>query len=153
MIILCTVIGARSIRTKGYNKYVLGISFVIFVLLQYKKDIRDAHEHRMEAFWPGPETAPNQKMLAYIRTTISDTAVIASLKPRAIQLLTDRKSCILPYDSTIAGVASKMYQSKATHLLNIKDQGERIIDDLAIYEKDSLIWEDEACKIYQRKSK
>jgi hypothetical protein len=153
IIMLCIVVGAKSIATKGHNKYLLGTCFVVFILLQYKREIRNAHAHRLEAFWPGPQTAPNQRMFVYIQTNISDTAVIACLKPRAIQLFTGKKSCALPYDSTIAGIESKMYQSKGTHLLHIKDQGERVIEDLAVYEKDSLIWESDACKIYQRKSR
>jgi hypothetical protein len=151
IIILCFINGVRSIELKGYNKYLLAIVFVVLVMLQYKEDIKMMHKHREEAFWPGPQTDQNNLMLTYIQTQMPSNAVLACLKPRAVQLYTGHSTCVLPYDSTVPNIAARMYESKATHLLHIKDQGETIIEDLAAYEKDSLIWEDAGCKIYQRK--
>lgn len=146
-IIYCIIRGAKAIQFKGYNTRLLAFIFVLFVLLQYKKDICAMHEDQHNPFWPGPYTWDSKDALDHIRSTISDDALIASLKPRAIELLTDKRTCVLPAGTDIAEVSRKLAEVKPAYLLSIKVLGTKV-DDVAAYGKDSLIWENAACRLY-----
>ena len=146
-IIYCIIIGAKAIQLKGYNTRLVAFLFVVFVLLQYKKDIRAMRDDQNNPIWPGPFTEDNRKAIDYIKYKLPDDALIASLKPRAIELLTDKRTCVLPKGIDIPEVSNKLAEAKPTYLLSIKELGPKV-DDVAAYRKDSLIWENNACRLY-----
>ena len=146
-IIYCIIIGAKSIQLKGYNTRIIAVAFVIFVLLQYKKDIRAMYDDQHNPVWQGPYTPDNKAALDHLRAIVPDDAVVASLKPRAIELLTDKKTCVLPAGNDIADVSIKLSDAVPAYLFSIKELGTKV-DDVASYRKDSLIWENNACRLY-----
>jgi hypothetical protein len=146
-IIYCVITGAKAIQFKGYNTRLLAFIFVVFVLLQYKKDIHAIRQDQHNPFWPGPYTWDSKDALDHIRSTVPDDALIASLKPRAIELLTDKRTCVLPAGMDIAEVSNKLTEAKPVYLLSIKVLGPKV-DEVAVYRKDSLIWENAACRLY-----
>jgi hypothetical protein len=145
--IVYIIIGAKSIRIEGFNRTFIAICFIVFILLQYKKDIRSMRDDQVNPVWPGPQTGYNQKALIYIKTAIPDYAMIACLKPRAIELMTDKRTCVLPYGNDIPEISTKLNEAHPAYLLSLKDLGSKI-DDVAAYRKDSMIWENAACRLY-----
>jgi hypothetical protein len=148
ILILCIIQGASSIQTApGYNKTFLALLFVIFILLQYKKEVRMMRDNQTTPIWPGPFTEDSRKAIDHIKSAIPEGALIACLKPRAIELFTDQLTCVLPIGNDIPDIANKLKVAKPDYLLSIKDLGTRV-DSLAHYRKDSLIWENNACRLY-----
>jgi hypothetical protein len=47
----------------------------------------------------------------------------------------------------IAEVSNKLTEAKPVYLLSIKVLGPKV-DEVAVYRKDSLIWENAACRLY-----
>jgi Na+-transporting methylmalonyl-CoA/oxaloacetate decarboxylase gamma subunit len=148
ILMLCIIRGAGSIQTTPeYNKTFLAALFVIFILLQYKKEVRMMRDNQASPIWPGPFTEDSRKAIDHIKSAIPDGALIASLKPRAIELFTDHRTCVLPKGSDIPDIANKLIVAKPDYLLCIKDLSTRV-DSVAHYRKDSLIWENNACRLY-----
>jgi hypothetical protein len=147
ILVLCTIRGARSIQAPRYNRSILAVAFVLFILLQYRKEVYAMKENQKYPIWPGPFTEDNRKAFDHIKNDIHDTALIACLKPRALELFTNKRTCVLPPGDDIPDVAAKLNTAKPKYLLSIKDLG-RKVDEVAAYRKDSLIWENNACRLY-----
>jgi len=147
VIIFCIIRGAASVRTSRAYRPMLAVFFVVFIVLQYKKEVHTMRENQGAPIWPGPFTEDNRAALDHIRANVPDTALIACLKPRAVELFTNKMTCVLPAGTDVPDIANTLKTAKPTYILSIKDLGAEA-DEVAAYRKDSLIWENKACSLY-----
>ena len=146
-LIFCIIRGAGSINTSiVYNRSFLLFIFLLFILMQYKKEVYALRESQ-QVPERGPFTEDNRKALDYIKTNINDTALIASLKPRAVELFTSKRTCVLPSGIDIPLIADHLKEAKPVYILCINDLGP-LAENVARYRKDSLVWQNNACKLY-----
>jgi hypothetical protein len=144
----CVIIGAKSIHIRSsYYRSFLAVCFVLFMLLIYCKEIKVMRRDENAVLRPSPFTEESQAALTYIRTSTPDTAVIACLKPKAIELMTGHSTCVLPAGDDLATVAAKLNIAHPGYLLSIRDLGARV-DGVAAIRKDSLVWENSAYRLY-----
>ena len=150
IMMVCAIYGAKSITLPAsLSKYVAGGAFVLFMCLINLKDIRAAKTNEGNAIWPGPMTWESAEVLDYIKTRLPKDALIATIKPRAVMLFTDRRTCLIPKNATVAFAASELESVHPDYLLHLQDMQVNVVNDLAALEQDSLIWEQNGNKIYK----
>jgi hypothetical protein len=150
LLIWCIMTGARAIHIPGlYSKHILGVIFMVIILLQYKKDFYQIRDNENSTITPGPFTADNQKVFAYLKTNLPDSVLIACLKPRIVELYTDHRTCVIPLDTNVVQASVKLAVVHTKYLLNLNDMGNKV-DQIALYQKDSLIWQNKSARLYIR---
>lgn len=153
VIILCAAMGARSIRLPvGLHRYIAGMAFVVFVLFISARDIRACQREQQLTIMPGPQTESSRRMLDYIRTHTAPDALIATTKPRAIALYTDRRTCLIPKNATPAFISQELRTVRPDYVLDIDMLDRDVAGAYARYDQDSAIWQSDGNTLYRAKS-
>ncbi|MBS1596328.1 MAG: phospholipid carrier-dependent glycosyltransferase [Bacteroidetes bacterium] len=146
LLMVCAALGAKSIQLP-VNRYAAGIAFFLFMMLVNVRDIKHLHGAQASVVAPGPMTADSRALLEYIGT-LPDTAIIATVKPRAVALLTGHRTCLLPKNATPAFISGALRRVAPQYVLHIDGVMTDIADDYAAYEHDSLIWQQGGHRLY-----
>jgi hypothetical protein len=85
----------------------------------------------------------------YINTSLPKDAIIATIKPRATMLFTERRTVLIPKNATAPFIANILKGVEPDYLLQLQDIQTNIVNDLAEFQHDSLIWENSGNKIYK----
>jgi hypothetical protein len=148
IIMLCAIYGARSITLPvPLSKYAAGAFFLLLMAFVNFRDIRSSIGEKVVA--RGPMTEDNKVMLDYVKTNIPKDALIATIKPRALALFTDRHTCLVPKNATVPFISNRMKEARPDYLLHIDDLQTNLVNELAEHDHDSLIWEHAGNRLYK----
>jgi hypothetical protein len=150
IMIVCAVYGAKSITLPlSVNKYVAGFAFLLFMSLVNVKDIRAARHDQHGVIYPGPMTGESKAVFKYINDSLPANALIATVKPRALMFFTNRRTCLIPKNATVAFAADMLRDVHPDYVLHLQDVSTNLANDLAAYRHDTLIWEQNGNRIYR----
>lgn len=148
IIMLCALYGGKSIVLPiGVSRYTAGAVFVLFMTFVNFRDIRSTMGEKVVG--RGPMTEDNKVMLDYIKSSIPKDALIATIKPRALALFTDRRTCLIPKNATAPFISNRMKEVQPDYLLHINDLQTDLVNELALHDHDSLVWEHAGNKVYK----
>ncbi len=149
LLMVCAIYGAQSIRLPvGLGRYTAGILFFLFMMMVNVRDIRRIYREQSTVISPGPMTDDSRAMLDHIRTQLPDSAIIATVKPRAVSLLTGHRTCLLPKNATPAFIAGELQRVAPHYILHIDGIMTNIAVDYATYQQDSLVWQEGGHRLY-----
>jgi hypothetical protein len=96
----------------------------------------------------GPFTKESQRGFAEIKQIVPANALILSVWPRVVGLMTSRYCCAIPEGGTREQI-KLLSMSHPDYALSILEHDPEVIDNIALAHNDSLIWENNGFRLYK----